>query len=403
MDVINKPKKKIVWLCSFTNAELQRNLNYEYYQQVAPWITDLIQLFKNNNDIDLTIISPNYYNNRDGRTRIGSIEIILFKYRLDWMPHRGYNLNYNFARNRKKINTLITQLQPDLIQLHGSENPFYSSAVLDISIKIPVLVTIQGFISSSPIPNNPISKYIRWNRIRIERLINERLQYFTSVGEDMDNLIYSFNKDARIYRAHYPTKKPDMTQTTTTNIDYDIVYYARITFSKGIEDLIKVLSNFKRNGTTLKALIMGGGAVGYVHKIKSMIRNLDLEDVVTFAGYQESQEDVFRMAIRAKIYVLPTHFDGLPGSLREAMFLRIPVIANAVGGIPELNSSNECITLTEKGNLEDLETKIKLVLEDTSRTLKLVNNAYRLISSKYDNSKIYSNYLDIYTHILEAK
>lgn len=110
---------------------------------------------------------------------------------------------------------------------------------------------------------------------------------------------------------------------------------------------------------------------------------------------------MFKLAAQAKVYVLPTHFDGIPGSIREAMFMKIPVIANAVGGIPTFNREKECIALVEKENISELVHKIQLVLDNESYTQDLVNNAYNLITDKYDNAKIYTNVLNIYQDILQ--
>ncbi|MDD5151735.1 MAG: glycosyltransferase, partial [Flavobacterium sp.] len=99
----------------------------------------------------------------------------------------------------------------------------------------------------------------------------------------------------------------------------------------------------------------------------------------------------------------PTYFDGIPGSIRETMFMGIPVISYAVGGIPSLNETLECITLVEKQNITELVAKIELVLDDHERTNRLVENALKVITEKYDTGRIYDNLLSIYNDILNSK
>ncbi len=131
-----------------------------------------------------------------------------------------------------------------------------------------------------------------------------------------------------------------------------------------------------------------------------MIATYALEDNITFAGFQPTQQDVFKLAAQACVYVLPTHFDGIPGSIREAMFMKIPVVANAVGGIPSLNDERECVTLVEKDNISDLVEKILLVLNNKGRTQLVVENAFNLINDRFNNDKIYANLLSIYKDVL---
>jgi len=75
-------------------------------------------------------------------------------------------------------------------------------------------------------------------------------------------------------------------------------------------------------------------------------------------------KEMYELAQQGRIYVLPTHFDGLPGSVREAMFLKIPVITTPVGALPSLNIEKQCIVLSEVGNPEKLGGNIRRLLTD---------------------------------------
>jgi glycosyltransferase involved in cell wall biosynthesis len=336
-------------------------------------------LFRDKEEIELTIISPNYYNNKFEFFNLGKIQVYLYKYRFSMLPARAYNFAFNYSTVSNSILKIVNDVKPDIIHLHGSENPHYSASVISLIDKYPVLVTLQGFVSLSSIPKNLISKYIRWNRVRIERKINTKAPYFTIANEEGLNTLNKFTTIAKIYRDHYPTTKPEISSLDFPKKKYDIVFYARLSKDKGIEDLIVALKELKKVKPNIKAIIIGGGTESYLNQIKSMIVTFGLEDNINFAGFQPTQQDVFKLAAQAKVYVLPTHFDGLPGSIREAMFMKIPVVANAVGGIPTLNDEKECITLVEKDNIVELVEKIQLVLNNKERTQMLVDNAYNVI------------------------
>jgi glycosyltransferase involved in cell wall biosynthesis len=394
-------KIKIVWICHFGNDEIKKIVGSKENIFAAPWISELITLFRNKDEIELTIISPNYYNNKFEFFNLGKIQVYLYKYRLSMLPARAYNFAFNYKTATNSILKIVNDVKPDIIHLHGSENPHYAVSVISLIDKYPILVTIQGFVSLSSIPKNLISRYIRWNRVRIERKINTKASYFTIANEEGLKTLNKFTNTAKIYRDHYPTTKPEVSSTDFPQKKYDIVYYARISKDKGIEDLIEAIKLLKKARPEIKAIIIGGGNTNYINHIKSLIESYKLNKNVILAGFQVTQQDVFKLAVRASVYVLPTHFDGIPGSIREAMFLKIPVVAYAVGGIPSFNDEEECITLVENQNINALVEKIGLVLDDTIRTNKLVENAYRLITDKYDNNKIYSNLISIYSSILE--
>tara|TARA_R110002124_G_C8974716_1_gene515924 strand:+ start:82223 stop:83443 length:1221 start_codon:yes stop_codon:yes gene_type:complete len=394
-------KKKIVWICHFANEEIRLKVNGKDNIFVAPWISDLIELFRNKEDIELSIISPNYFTNTNESFKLGKIQVYLFKYRLSFFPPKAYNLSINYKFSTSSILKIVDDIKPDIIHLHGSENPHYATSVISLIDNYPVLVTLQGFVSLSSVPKNPISRYIRWNRVRIEKIINSKAQYFTIANEQGLEELNKFNTKAKVYRDHYPTTKPDVSSSDFPNKKYDIVFYAKLSKNKGVEDLIAAVNILKKDHPSIKAIIIGGGSTEYTNYIEQLIESLGLVDNIILAGFQPTQQDVFYLAAQAKVYVLPSHFDGIPGSIREAMFMKIPVVANAVGGIPTFNSEKECIALVEKGNINDLVQKIQLVLSDENYAQHLVNNAYNLITDKYDNGKIYSNMINIYNNILQ--
>jgi glycosyltransferase involved in cell wall biosynthesis len=393
-------KKKVVWICAFANDEVKNILQSEKDFVAAPWISELIGLFRNRTDIDLCIISPNYFNNKHEEFKLGNIKICLYQYRYSFLPHKAYNLTFNYNIATRSVLKIVHKLNPDLIHLHGSENPFYGASLLKLIDKFPTLVSIQGFISLSGKPKNVISQYIRWNRIRFEQKINSKASFFVLSSTNDVNNLKGIKADAKIFINYYPTIVPEVTSSDCMIKNYDIVYYARLDRNKGIEDLIRAMHILKETNPLINAILIGWGSDDYINYIKELIVSLDLKDNIKFAGFQKTQQDVFKLAVQAKVYVLPTHFDGVPGSIRESMYMRIPVVANAVGGIPSLNNDKECVTLVESQNIVELAEKIKLVLNDEVRTQQLVQNGYELILDKYDNEKIYQNFINIYKDML---
>ena len=71
--------------------------------------------------------------------------------------------------------------------------------------------------------------------------------------------------------------------------------------------------------------------------------------------------DVFKEAIKAKICVLPTYYDVIPGTIIESMFMKIPVVAYAVGGIPTLNDNVETVRLVDKYDINGLAKEPKSI------------------------------------------
>ncbi len=101
------------------------------------------------------------------------------------------------------------------------------------------------------------------------------------------------------------------------------------------------------------------------------------------------------------ILVVPSRMESLPTVIKEAFYLKIPVIATSVGGIPELVTNNETGLLTESENSQLLVKKINELLIDKPLQQKLSSNAYDFVISNFTWKKILPKYIEFYENILK--
>lgn len=72
--------------------------------------------------------------------------------------------------------------------------------------------------------------------------------------------------------------------------------------------------------------------------LKSIVANLNLESYVTFAGYIRDARTYFKAF---DVCMMTSIKEGLPFTLLEAGYARVPIITTSVGGIPELIQDKE--------------------------------------------------------------
>jgi len=101
------------------------------------------------------------------------------------------------------------------------------------------------------------------------------------------------------------------------------------------------------------------------------------------------------------LLVVPSRMESLPTVIKEAFYLKIPVIATSVGGIPELITNNETGLLTEYENSQSLLKKINELLTDEPLQQKLVSNAYNFIINNFTWEKILPIYIKFYEDLLK--
>jgi glycosyltransferase involved in cell wall biosynthesis len=91
--------------------------------------------------------------------------------------------------------------------------------------------------------------------------------------------------------------------------------------------------------------------------------------------------------------VVPSLSEGLPRVILEAQALGKPVIASAVGGIPELVKEGETGLLFEAGNAGQLVEKLKTLLRDRKMAVEMGQRGREMVQGRFSNEKYIANYL----------
>ncbi len=110
-----------------------------------------------------------------------------------------------------------------------------------------------------------------------------------------------------------------------------LVFPARLTGSKGHDDLLKICSRLRHRDLRFKLVLAGDGPAR--QHLESVANTLNLGDAVHFAG-QLSRDSLIRALWAADIGVFPSPLEMLPCAVLEMMATGLPVVAFGAGGIP---------------------------------------------------------------------
>jgi glycosyltransferase involved in cell wall biosynthesis len=138
--------------------------------------------------------------------------------------------------------------------------------------------------------------------------------------------------------------------------DY-VLYVGRLQVqNKGLDTLMEAMRLLKGNGTGARLLLAGRGRDE--ERLREMARDLDVE----FLGFVDEGEKL-RLMRRARLFVLPSRFEGWGIVVLEAASCGKPVV---VSDIPELSFALEAGfgTSFRTGDAEDLAGKLAHMLRD---------------------------------------
>jgi len=112
--------------------------------------------------------------------------------------------------------------------------------------------------------------------------------------------------------------------------------------------------------------------------------------------------DVAPLLKSGDIFVLSSYQEGLPLSLLEAMAASLPVVATAVGGMPEMLTP-DIGWIVEPGDPDALAKIIFTVLNDPLTALKKAKKGQAKVMRKYTIENTVSGYETLYRKIMTKK
>lgn len=172
---------------------------------------------------------------------------------------------------------------------------------------------------------------------------------------------------------------------------------ARLIPAKGVDVFLRAVQLLRPEIPELKALVVGEGPEGA--RLRTMSRDLGLESIVEFLGYRE---DVAEQLGRMAVFVLPTRSEGLGISVLEAMARGVPVIASAVGGVPELVRHQVTGLLVRPGEYGAIARGARRLLADREGAETLRKNAYREVAANFSARAMLEQTAATYRRVLHA-
>lgn len=118
---------------------------------------------------------------------------------------------------------------------------------------------------------------------------------------------------------------------------------------------------------------------------------------IVFAGHRD---DVKRFYGIADVFALPSYTEGTPNVLLEAMAAAVPVVATAVGGVPELVTDSRNAILVPARNPSELAKALQKVLQSAALRNELVRGAAEVVEA-HDPRAYFERMRVIFTEVVE--
>jgi len=172
-----------------------------------------------------------------------------------------------------------------------------------------------------------------------------------------------------------------------------ILCVGRFSPEKGHLDLLRAVAMLNQ-AHPFRLVLVGDGAER--SSLEREIVRLGLQGRVILAGHQPDVNAYYAMA---DVLALPSHSEGSPNVLLEAMAAGLPVVATAVGGVPEIVTHEESALLVDERSPEKYRAALARLLTDEQLRKRLAASALQA-TERFTPEAYVSGILEIYRKTL---
>jgi len=159
------------------------------------------------------------------------------------------------------------------------------------------------------------------------------------------------------------TSGKEIRQRHGLTLDHKVIgVIGRLNPEKGQMIFLRAMEKTAQRFPDVRALIIGDGQDRAM--LEGFCREKGLRDHVVFVGYQAKVANYYQVL---DLLVLPSLSEGLPNTVLEAMSFGVPVLATAVGGVPEIIQNGNGMMVPPNDPEALAEGMIELLRDDALR------------------------------------
>lgn len=259
---------------------------------------------------------------------------------------------------------------------------FYEKSLMCLLLKL-FRVKVIIFVRSGHFMTRNQSGY--WRRRLIKALL-KLPDYIGAQGEKWvqfyQELGVSNKKVQSILNWCDLSELPAHAPTSTSSGVVTFLYVGWLVEKKGLHDLFEVIERCKGN-SNIRFLVVGGGDLYEPLQQKCIADSLSY---VTMTGWIE-HEQLSQYFKQADAFILPSHAEGFPNVLLEAMTYKLPIIATDVGGISDSVIDDYNGYLVKPKDRQALYEKVVALSQSESLRKQFSDNAEKLLFKNHDMEK----------------
>ncbi len=163
----------------------------------------------------------------------------------------------------------------------------------------------------------------------------------------------------------------------------------RLVREKGYLELIDAFAQVVDRLPDAHLVIVGGTLESAHDDVSGEVRHaIDRHGLARRVHLLPPETPVEEVLVASDVYTLPSHREGLPRSILEAMVMGLPVVATNIRGSREVVTHGATGTLIEVGEVDELAAALVDLLNDPGRRRAYGQRAQAIARTEFDESRV---------------
>lgn len=312
--------------------------------------------------------------------------------------------SYTFYRSILRLaDNIVKEFQPHILHTYDATPDGYATLLLKKRYNLPLVCSVLG----ADINVYPFYKPLT---LQLTQQVIAQADQLVAVSEALRKSVEVLAQPKREIRVIYMgcdigVFRPDEAARKRTREflgispkEKIILFVGRLVRAKGVFELVEAFSQLRSRLPKTHLVLLGDDRDRL--RLENQVRQKGLNDVVHFIGVRPHSE-MPSWLNAADLFVLPSHNEGLPNVVVEAMACGIPVVATNVGGIPEVIEDKRSGLLIEKGDIHSLASAIEDLLRRDEKRKEMGTYGRSVIERNFSWCKSAKALREVYDEILQ--
>lgn len=397
-----------------TMDEIGKNLgSFDYF------LNQLVEL--NKSGVEITVLAPWVKWFKPGSTSIEGVKIIRYWPKLatkSWRNLLGYKLinKLYIWRTGQLTRKYAEELNVDTIYVRQARETGYAVANIKLKLKVPIvfqpITTWRWHFEES---KEPMWKNIAKDTVNQKKYADKILKtfdYFVTYTNAMVDEYVAMGADKNKFSIIPPAVKHDFFKPLGNkaelrkelNLPLDkriVINVGRINLKeKGQTYLLEGFRQVVDQNSNTYLVIIGPGTTEQVGKLNSKIKELNLQDSVSYLG-SKPYKDLPKYMSASDVGILPSiWFEAFGRTILDMMSCGLPMVTTKMGGMSEANLHNQTgLNIEPKNSSEIANALIKIISDDNLRAT-MGENARQRVLDVYTFEKVITQFKEVFNKVI---